>query len=93
MRLDIYIADHCENCQESLRLAALARTSAPGVDVRVINLDTTSDAIPPRVIATPTYMLDNRVVSLGNPRPDELLRLLSEPAREDVSGSHEETRS
>jgi predicted thioredoxin/glutaredoxin len=90
MRLDIYIADHCENCQEALRLAALARTT-PGIEVRVINLDTTTEAIPARIVATPTYLLDGRVVSLGNPHPDELFRLLREPQHEDRLGRSEET--
>jgi predicted thioredoxin/glutaredoxin len=80
MRLDIYIADHCENCQEALRLAALARAT-PGVEVRVINLDTSTDAVPARIVATPTYLLDGRVMSLGNPHPDDLLRVLGRAGR------------
>jgi hypothetical protein len=75
MRLDIYIADHCANCAEALRLATLAGT-LPQVDVRVINVDTARDPVPARVVAVPTYLLDGRVVSLGNPARDELLRLL-----------------
>jgi thioredoxin family protein len=75
MRLDIYIADHCENCQEALRLAELAR-AASGAEVRVINVDTTTEAVPARVVATPMYLLDGRVVSMGNPYPDDLLRML-----------------
>lgn len=89
MRLDIYIADHCENCQEALRLAELART-APGVEVRVINLDTTTEAVPARVVATPTYALDGRIVSLGNPRPDELLRMLGQLRQGDSLARYEE---
>lgn len=75
MRLDIYVADHCANCVEALRLAELAGT-LPRVDVRVINLDTAPDPVPARVVAVPTYLLDGRVVSLGNPTRDDLLRLL-----------------
>jgi len=78
MRLDIYVANHCENCHEALRLAELAR-DVPGTEVRVINLDTldtTSEPVPARVVAVPTYLLDGRVVSLGNPYRDELLRML-----------------
>jgi len=75
MHLEIYVANHCENCQEALRLAELAR-DVPGTEVRVINLDTTSDPVPARVVAVPTYLLDGRVVSLGNPNRDDLLRML-----------------
>ena len=92
MRLDIYIADHCENCQEALRLAEVAR-SAPGVEVCVINLDTATEAVPARIIATPTYLLDGRVVSLGNPRPDDLLRILSRTARDEPVADCEEKRT
>ena len=92
MRLDIYIAEHCENCQEALRLAELARAT-PGVEVRVINLDTTTEAVPARVIATPTYLLDGRVVSLGNPRRDDLLRMLGQTARDEPVAGREEKRT
>src|SRR5258708_23104093 len=53
MRLEIYVADHCDNCAEALRLAELARP-LPGVDVHVVNLDTTTDPVPARVVAVPT---------------------------------------
>ena len=78
MRLEIYIADHCENCHEALRLAEMAR-NVQGAEVRVINLDTTTEAIPPRIIATPMYLLDGRIVSMGNPYPDDLMRMLGKP--------------
>ena len=74
MRLNIYVADHCENCREALRLADLAAT-LPGVDVQVVSLDT-YDQIPQAVVAVPTYLLDGRVISLGNPSPEGLLHLL-----------------
>jgi alkyl hydroperoxide reductase subunit AhpF len=78
MRLEIYIADHCDNCQEALRQAEIARTVA-GVEVRVINIDTTTDPVPARIIATPTYVLDGRIFSLGNPRREDLLHMLDRP--------------
>jgi predicted thioredoxin/glutaredoxin len=78
MRLDIYVADHCANCAEALRLAEVAG-ALPRVDVCVINLDTARDPVPARVVAVPTYLLDGRVVSLGNPVPGDLLRLLGRP--------------
>ncbi len=81
MRLDIYIADHCENCQEALRLARLAR-DIPGVEVRVINLDTTTEAVPARIVATPMYLLDGHVISMGNPYLDDLLRMLGQTRQE-----------
>jgi hypothetical protein len=81
MRLEIYVADHCANCAEALRLADLART-VEGVEVRVIDLDATTDPVPSRVVAVPTYVLDGRIVSLGNPSRGDLLRLLRRPDKE-----------
>ena len=89
MRLEIYVADHCENCQEALRLAGLART-VPGTEVRVINLDTTTEAIPARIVATPMYLLDGQVVSMGNPYPDDLLRMLGQSRQESSLESRKE---
>jgi len=82
MRLEIYISDHCDNCQEALNQAELARTVA-GVEVCVVNIDAASDSVPERIIATPTYVLDGAIISLGNPRRGDLLNLLERP-REDV---------
>lgn len=81
MRLEIYIADHCENCQEALRLAELAR-EVPGAEVHVINLDTTAEAVPARIVATPMYLLDGHVVSMGNPYPADLLHMLGQSRQE-----------
>lgn len=33
---------------------------------------------PPQVVATPTYLLDGKVISLGNPRPDWLVRVIAD---------------
>lgn len=78
MRLDIYVADHCENCQEALRLAELAQTTQ-GVEVRVINVETTTEIVPTRVVATPMYLLDGHVVAMGNPYSADLSRMLGQP--------------
>ena len=77
MRLEIYVASHCAGCQEALRIAELARDIA-GLDVTVINLDHAMPArpVPANVIAVPTYLLDGRVVSLGNPYREEFLARL-----------------
>lgn len=66
MRLEIYIANHCTGCQEALRIAEQAR-AVPDLEVAVIDVDRATDPIPSKVVAVPTYLLDGRVVSLGNP--------------------------
>ncbi len=75
MQLDIYVTDECANCEEALLLAERARTIA-GLKVAVIHLDQPGQRIPPRVVAVPTYVLNGRVVSLGNPEREEFLAML-----------------
>ena len=66
MHLDIYISGQCTNCQEAVLIAEQARSIA-GLEVTVVNLDVPEKRVPPQVFATPTYVLDGQVVSLGNP--------------------------
>jgi hypothetical protein len=76
--LEVYVSRECLNCGEAVRLAHEAATRYPGVVVRVVDLE--ADQIPPPdpVVAVPTYVLNGRVVSLGNPDPEELFARLRE---------------
>ena len=76
--LEVYVGQHCPNCGEALRLAEEAAACFPGVVVRVIDLDQAATPPPEAVVAVPTYLLDGRVVSLGNPCPEELFARLHE---------------
>ena len=81
MHLEIYISDQCTNCQEAVVIAEQARTIA-GLEVTVVNLDAPGQRVPPQVFATPTYVLNGLVVSLGNPeRTAFLASLRAELAR------------
>jgi hypothetical protein len=75
MHLDIYVTKLCTNCGEALLIAERARTIA-GLTVTVIHLDQPGQRIPPHVVAVPTYMLDGKVVSLGNPEHNTFLSML-----------------
>jgi hypothetical protein len=77
-RLDIYVADGCTTCAESARLAAVATDSHPEIDVRVVNLSEPGAEAPDGVVAVPTFVLNDAVVSLGNPDKDWLLAELKE---------------
>jgi hypothetical protein len=46
------------------------------VKVEVIDLDRAEVKQPDEIFATPTYVLNGRVVSLGNPRPEKLQELI-----------------
>ncbi len=72
MHLEIYITDQCANCQEALLIAEQA-DGIVGLEVTVVNLDAPGQSVPPQVFATPTYVLNGLVVSLGNPERDAFL--------------------
>ncbi len=64
--LAIYVSQACEVCAYAQTLAQRIRRDYAHVHVQVIDLAAV-DAVPAQVFATPTYLLDGRVWSLGNP--------------------------
>ena len=77
-RLEVYVSRQCLNCDEAVRLAGEAADRYPNVVVRVVDLDLVGSPPPDPVVAVPTYVLNGRVVSLGNPYPEELFARLYE---------------
>jgi hypothetical protein len=75
-RLDVYVSAHCFGCAEARRLAAAAALRFPSLAVRVIDIEREPAARPESLVAVPTYLLDGRIVSLGNPRQRDLFRHL-----------------
>jgi hypothetical protein len=69
-RLAIYVSEHCGNCRYAQGVAERIRTSYPGVTVQVIDINKAMEPVPDSVFATPTYLLDGSVWSLGNPSDD-----------------------
>ena len=72
MRLDIVVAPGCD---EARAVARAVQEQLPALRVSVIGLDERRPP-PERVVATPTYLLDGRVIALGNPGVDELARAI-----------------
>jgi hypothetical protein len=79
VRLDIVIAPGCSGCDEARAVACTLREQLPALHVNLIELDGRRPP-PDRVVATPTYLLDGAVVSLGNPRASELIRMIQRRA-------------
>jgi hypothetical protein len=83
-RLDVYVAENCFGCAEARRLAAVVASRFGRLSVRVVDLEREPDARPDSVVAVPSYVLDGRVIALGNPRQTELFldlaRLLATPS-------------
>ena len=73
----IYVAQHCGTCKYAYEVAETIQTTYPQVEVRLIDMETTVEKIPEAVFATPTYLLNGRLWSLGNPSPEQIHETLS----------------
>ena len=73
-RLEIFISAHCFGCQEARRLAEAVAERFRAISVRLVDLDAEPEAKPERVVAVPAYVLDDTIVSFGNPRQIDLFR-------------------
>lgn len=72
--LRVYVAPGCMSCRTALRIVDAVRHARPAQPVEVIDLaDAPDQPLPPGVVGTPTYLLGERVISLGNPEFAELL--------------------
>jgi hypothetical protein len=76
LKLQIFVTDNCWSCEESRRIAA--QTQARFEDIEVTLVELNSDECPPGIFATPTYLLNGQVISLGNPRREELWEQLAQ---------------
>lgn len=72
--LHVYIADDCWSCQETRRIVADVAGQFPEARVELRNM---SQDRPADVFAVPTYVLNGRVISLGNPTREELCQKLT----------------
>lgn len=71
-RLAIYVASHCGTCRYAHEVADDIRLRYPAVRVEVIDIEAAPEAVPEEVFATPTYMLNGRIWSLGNPSEQKI---------------------
>ncbi len=85
-KLDVYVSDECWSCRETRRLVACMREHFPYIDIAVFDLD--RDNWPQHVFAVPTYILDGKLISLGNPTEETLQATL----QASQNGANEQTR-
>lgn len=71
--LDIYIDHGCQGCERALQMAHWVRDRLPEVTVNVFELSKMSGSHPDFVFAVPTYVLNGKTFSLGNPDAMALL--------------------
>lgn len=74
--LAVVVAPQCFGCGRARALAADIAARFPLVEVRVVDLAQPSAVPPPGLVAVPTYILDGRVLFIGNPRLDTLAEAL-----------------
>ncbi|MCC9077533.1 thioredoxin family protein [Litorilinea aerophila] len=77
----IYVAEHCETCHYAHEVANLIRTHYPQVTLRVVDIEHTDEVIPEAVFAIPTYLLNGKVWSLGNPSTEKVMETLNQLVR------------
>lgn len=73
-RLYVYVSDGCWGCQEALRIVDEFSSKYPTVEFEVRDLEHAQK--PETVFATPTYVLDDKVLFLGNPDRNQLAATL-----------------
>lgn len=75
-RLQVVITRDCVNCGDALRLVRQVALTYPDLQVEIIDLE--RDQVPEPVFAVPTYLLDGRIISLGNPTREGLEHRIEE---------------
>lgn len=78
MTLKIFVTEDCPNCVETHLIAHRIRRDYPFLSVEVIDIADQQAVVPEAIFATPTFMLNNRVVSLGNPKITEVAHWVNE---------------
>jgi len=63
--LTVYISDDCWSCEETNRILDEIAPRFPALAVELVN--TQQEPMPEGVFAVPTYLLDGKIISLGNP--------------------------
>lgn len=78
--LRVYVSTNCVVCDRTRQLVAEVCGKRPAYAIEIIDLDQLDAHKPAFVFGTPTYVLGERIVSLGNPSIDALLDLLDTEA-------------
>ena len=81
MKLQVVVASHCLSCEPAQALAGELAEQCAGLMVEVVDLDAPGARAPDAAFAVPTYVLDGRVLWLGNPDPMEAVEHLQELCR------------
>lgn len=72
--LQVYVSSDCWLCAESRKIVADVVPNFPDVALELLEMN--GRTLPEPIFAVPTYVLNGRVISLGNPTRQELSNIL-----------------
>lgn len=72
----VLVPSDCPACERVPEVVAKVRHLSPGIEVTVVDIAAAyiPDGIP--FLGTPTYLIEDRIVSLGNPDPQDLVTIV-----------------
>ncbi len=71
--LKIYVSAHCLGCSTARERAQRLGTLRPEVPMELVDVEAPNADVPRKVIGTPIYTWNDRIVFMGNPSEQELL--------------------
>lgn len=84
-RLRVYITSQCFSCEEAVLIAAEITQKFPQIITEIVNLEDPCASKPEMVFAVPTYLLDGKLLSLGNPYREHLFAKIADVLSADVA--------
>ena len=74
-KLVVYVEEGCWSCQETPNIVADIAPHFPDLEIELLDLK--HNHKPNYVFATPTYVLDDHIIFLGNPTSEDLKQKLA----------------
>jgi glutaredoxin len=72
--LELYVDKDCPGCARARRYAQYVQEHFPRLEVRIIDLEESNiHERPSSIFTVPTYLLNGKMLSLGNPKLEDLL--------------------
>lgn len=71
VKLQVFVKKDCEVCSRARKLAQQADEQFPNLEVDIVDMNE-AQFVREDVFAVPTFILEGRVLSLGNPQRSEL---------------------
>jgi AhpD family alkylhydroperoxidase len=84
--LQVYVLADCASCATAHQRLAQEQRLRPHQSIELIDLAQIDAIRPSYIFGTPTYCLDDQVISLGNPSLGALLEVLDAAALEAHEG-------